>query len=132
MKHEQFIEILENDPGNPVFLEYAESLRSEGRLTEALIVCLSGLSKNFSLHRGRLLLARLFFEQGFYPFAAREISYLARYFPSNTAIQKLHQKLSFAALAADDGSDSVQPQTDIVAEADFDVEDIEGLDEESN
>ena len=62
-------QVLSDDPGDPAFIELADHMRRNDRYEEALLTCLKGLSANPSAHRGRLLLARLFFERGFWPSA---------------------------------------------------------------
>ncbi|MCB0338182.1 MAG: hypothetical protein KDD53_01195 [Bdellovibrionales bacterium] len=85
-------ETLREDPGNPVFLEYAQTLIDSDKLDEALGVLLSGLSHNPGYHKGRALLAKLFYIQGYTPFAIRELECLLESLPENQSIKRLLQK----------------------------------------
>lgn len=131
-----YLKILEEDSGDPVFAEYAEHLRREGRPLEALNVCLKGLSGNPSCHKGRLALARVFYEQEYFPFARRELEQLAQELPENQSLKRLLEKFSIEAAAAESkkgfkGSQGGMSEDDsVVAEADFDFECLDLLDED--
>ena len=116
-------EILKNDPGNPVFADYAEELRLGGRFSEAIEVCLKGLSANPSCHRGRLILARVFFERGFVPFAAREVNILRETLPELKSVQRLYEKF-YPDVAEDEGGEAT------IAESDFEISELEMVGEE--
>lgn len=121
---EKFKEILAENPGNPLFAEYAERLRVAGDHSEAMNVCLAGLSANPACHRGRLVLARAFYDRSYLPFAVRELEYLVRELPDNESLRKLLNKLSPQGTAAPSQTGpAVAAQT--VAEAEFDFSDIE-------
>ncbi len=102
------------------FTDRAEGLRLSGKLEEALSVVLKGLSDNPDAHRGRLVLARIFYEKGYLPFAVREVEHLVRQVPSNAALKKL-----LGTLAPDRGGE-IQGSTgsveDTVAESEFDLD----------
>lgn len=122
------------DPGNSVFEEFAEFLRSTKAYSEALSVCLAGLSANPAAHRGRLILARVFYEQGFMPFAARELAVLHHELPQNRAIKKLLSELAPEYVAemqasgfqAKSGAETTVAETEL----DFDILATLGTDRE--
>lgn len=130
MKDKEFKRLLDEDPGDPVFAEYAEILRGKKQLDEALFVCLAGLSKNPSFHRGRLVLARVFYQKDYLTFAVREVEQLVSELPTNQSLRKL-----LAALSPSSGSPSVeavesepeQSDESTLAEADFDFEILEEI-----
>lgn len=103
----QYHELLESDPGNPVFAQYADELRKDGKSKEALEVCLAGLTHNPGCHRGRLVLARVFYEAGYLPFTIREVEQLHREVPNSAAVRKLLEKLSPGSVRAP-SSDSIK------------------------
>ena len=94
MSDSEFEETLSEDPGNPIFAEYAESLRVKNELDKAMHVCLRGLSVNPDFHKGRLLLARIMFLKEYTPFVIRELEHLIKVFPDNKSIKKILTKLS--------------------------------------
>ncbi|HMO01576.1 MAG TPA: hypothetical protein PKD37_05465 [Oligoflexia bacterium] len=123
--------ILATDPGNPLFTEYARILVSKGRLQDALMVCLRGLSADSANHMGRLILAKIYFELKFYPFALAELRKLKSSFPESKDVKKLCTLLSGEAmenLSGDLASDKEATASDIVAEAEFDFEQIDLID----
>ena len=67
-----------SDPGNPLFAELADMLRQKGEHLKAIEVCLSGLSSNPECAKGRLMLARIYYERSYLPFAIGELKELAR------------------------------------------------------
>jgi len=115
---------VEVDCGDPAFAELADLLRRTSRLTEALEVCLAGLSRNPGVYRGRLTLARIYVERGWHPFAVREIEVLSRELPTNEALQRLRAKL------AADGGTGGAGSTSMVAETELDLEALELLERE--
>lgn len=117
---------LNQDPGNPYFAEVAEDLRKQGQAPQAFRVCFSGLSANPHCHLGRLVLARLFYEQGSLPFALRELKTLAEELPDNKYIAKLLGKLTPGEIS----QPTEQPGESTIAEAEFDFDDIDLLEEE--
>ena len=132
--HEEIKTLLESDPGNPAFVEYAEELRRSGDLAEAMEICLAGLSANPSSLRGRLVLARVFYENGYIPFAARELAYLRRARPESESLRKLCEELGVEALqdsfAEAAQVSSSQEAAEVVAETEFDLDVLESLSEE--
>ena len=120
--NEDLKKLLEQDPGNPVYGDFADGLRRRGDLLGALQVCLSGLSSNPGHHLGRLVLARVFYDLGCMPFALRELVYLRRELPDVQSIKKLVDKLSPAGAA--DTKETSESEEAVFAEADFDFDDI--------
>jgi tetratricopeptide (TPR) repeat protein len=100
------------------FYAEAEKLRSEGKFLESLRILLEGLSTEPQNSQARLLLSRVFYEQGFIPFAIRELEELLKTFPENGSIIKLHEKLAIQRHSDADGSHST------IAEGEFEVEDL--------
>lgn len=121
-------EILKNDPGNPVFVKEAERLIKLGRFQDAQDVCFAGISANPSAHRGRLLLSRIFYERGYLPFAVRELEELSSVVKDNRFLKRILEKLAPQLQAATAGNAGGGER--VVAETDFDIGDIELLDEE--
>lgn len=99
MQHSEVETQLAQDPGNPVFAEYADQLRKEGQYSEALEVCYRGLSANPSVHRGRLVLARVYYEKLYWPFAIREVQQLQKELPHSETLKRL-----LTALAPEEGT----------------------------
>ncbi len=121
-------QILKSNPGDPVFVEYAEQLRKENKLDEALQVCFRGLNSNPSCHAGRLLLARVFYQQGHLAFAIREISELVRSSKEISSLRKLLYALSpeLGQLVAQEASVE-GPKEDTIAEAEFEFEALDEI-----
>ena len=94
MTEEEYRGILAKDAGNAVFIEYAKLLIAQDRLPAALMVCLKGLSSSPGERRGRLMLARVFYELGMLPFAAREIEALSLDLPECGSLRSLRDRLS--------------------------------------
>ncbi len=134
------LEILQNDAGNPIFVDVAESYRSNGEMREALDVCLKGLSANPSCHLGRLVLARVFYERGDLPFAAREVRELCSQLPEIESLRRLFKSLApdgqhevplSAQISSQPVPVKVEPSgNDTVAEAEFDLDEIDILEED--
>lgn len=114
-----FKRLLEEDPGNEVFSEYAEILRCQGRHYEALDVCLAGLSVNPSCHPGRLLLARIFYERGFTAFSARELKELVLALPEQKSLKRLLEEIAPELLSNASEQNNKEKE---LAEADVDVD----------
>lgn len=132
-------EVLKENPGDPAFVEYANHLLETGHDDQAMMVCLAGLSSNPGEHRGRLLLARIFFLKSFIPFAISELRILNKALPENEPIRKLLQKLSLSAegevgsaapteasrLTKDSSQEDQEAEEVTVAESDFDFDDLD-------
>jgi predicted Zn-dependent protease len=124
---DRFRALLEAEPGNPAFADYAAMLVAQERLLDAIVVCLRGLSRNPELHRGRLLLAHALFRSGFTPFAAREVQLLCERMPTNQALRDLYSKLApHAPLTAGVSEEEVAREE--VGDVEFDVDLLEELD----
>ena len=126
---ETYIERLQRDPGDECFVDYADYLRMHQRFLEAMGVCVAGLSSNPAFKRGRLVLARIFFDAGFLPFAVREVEELLHQSPENPALKRLLEVMlqdKPSEEAGDEEASAGPPADDIVAEVDFDIEDIDG------
>ena len=120
----------EADPGSASAVIYAKQLIAANKTTDAMAVLMKGLSANPNLHLGRLLLAKLYFGQGYIPFAAKEIKELCRQAQDNTALKRLLQKLEPTGTADSDvQSKKEAAKTDaVIAETDFDFGEIDLLD----
>lgn len=134
MNESEISNILAEDPGNPVFCEYAEKLRQEGKLKDALWVTLSGLSKNPANHRGRLVMARTLYQAGFIDFSVTELKVISKELPENQSVKKLIDKL-----APGEKEHVVEKQSeqashgsgeDTLAESEFDLGDLEMIEDE--
>lgn len=84
---------LASDPAHESFFAVAQSLAGEGKLLDACGVLIRALDVNPALDRGRLLLARLFFEIGAPRFAAREVYELMARNPSLKSLGRLRDAL---------------------------------------
>lgn len=145
--------LVDEDPGDGAFVELAELLFERDELDAAQRICMEGLSANPNNDSGRLLLARIFFEKRYLPFAIREVKHLSQNRPGSRALAKLLAALSPGASndagdlrvgdlakapsVAVDTSESAAPplSEETVAEAEFDFDDldlIEDEDEEEN
>jgi hypothetical protein len=102
MTHDDLVALIAKDPGNPQFVILAENFRARGQQLEAVRVLMAGLSANPTYHRGRLLLARLFYELQFVPFAIRELEELQRALPQSLSIAKLLNKFGVLAPRSQD------------------------------
>ncbi|NLF25472.1 MAG: hypothetical protein GX589_07420 [Deltaproteobacteria bacterium] len=122
--YERLKSVLEEDPGNSVFIEYAKCLIEERSFESALMVCLRGLSSNPSAHAGRLLLARVFYELGLVPFAVREVEELCRELPHNLKLQRVLEALTLNPAISRDSASSSQPDQTL-AELEVSFDDLE-------
>lgn len=77
------------NPGDPIFAEYAECLRQVKRYSVAISVCLKGLTLNPTCDRGRLVLSRIYYDCGYRQFAINELSFLYQKYPENLYIERL-------------------------------------------
>ncbi|WKZ57933.1 MAG: hypothetical protein QY326_04500 [Bdellovibrionota bacterium] len=129
----EYTEILASDPGDEVFVDYGDYLRRTGRLNDALLITLRGLSHTPDNSRGRLLLARLYFELGFTPFAVREIRELQAEYPQRKFLRQLLLKLAPDEKLKEVSDSPVQPEpaskssSETFAEGEFDFEALEDL-----
>jgi hypothetical protein len=130
-KEDKIKEKLLEDPGNPVFAEFAEYLRRKRLMTEAMGICLSGLSANPSCHPGRLVLARIYYSLSYMPFASRELEALLTVFPEDQSLRRLVLALNptFTEIRPDDRQLSLGGAETLIAETAFDMGDLDLLDE---
>ena len=130
-KEEAIKEKLLQDPGNPVFAEFAEYLRRKRQITEALSVCLGGLSANPSCHSGRLVLARIYYSLSYIPFASRELETLLTNFPEDQSLRRLVLALNptYAEIKSGQNGVSIGMGETLIAETAFDMGDLDLLDE---
>jgi lipopolysaccharide biosynthesis regulator YciM len=82
------------DPGDPRFADLADMYRRRGDYQGAFDLCFNGLTANPSSVRGRVVLARLFYERHQFPFAVRELRELVKLIPDNMFLSKLLENLS--------------------------------------
>lgn len=119
--------LVEADPSDPRYVDYARELLTQGDSREAMVTCLRGLCGDPSSLKGRLTLAESFFIQGFVPFAVRELEELARLAPENETITKLRMKLDPRFAPDNQSLSATPPAAEEVAEEDFSIEDLESL-----
>ena len=136
---QEYRKMLAVDPGRAEFADYAKMLIEAGRSKEALIVCLSGLSISEEGSVGRLMLARVYYELGYYPFAIKELAEISHKFPENKQLRDLLDKLqgkSKVATAnatlkdAQKDESLVRADSETVAQAELSWEQIEVLESE--
>jgi hypothetical protein len=84
---------LKQDPGDPTFADLAQSLRKRKKFEEARSICYRGLSSNPAAHRGRLVLAWIYYDEEYFPFAIREVLALRSTFPESDVVRKLLKAL---------------------------------------
>jgi len=155
MGDDKYEDKLAADPGDPLFVDYALICIERNEVGKALEVCLSGLSRNPGLHRGRLALAKVFYLSGHLPFAIRELKELHLALPNNRSIIKLLEKfgvlgeesLGFDKTQKEQGNlkaqrssasmepsetpgDETAPVDETVAEVEFDFDALQMLKEE--
>jgi len=130
MNKQELEALLGQDPGNGVFADYAELLRSEGQIDLAMDSCLRGLSINPGIHKGRLTLARLYYEKGFLPFAIRELELLRAALPDNRSISKLLEKFQPGSTQSNLVPHQSAESSSTIAESEFEVGDLDLLDED--
>lgn len=128
----QWKESLQEDAGSPVFVELAESLREEGKVLEALEVCLKGLSVNESNDLGRLLLAKLYYELEAPPFALKELKELNQRGVGGDSLRKLISAIGGEAVFNENVEETTQANVETVAEAEFEFDDLDFSDEDSD
>ena len=124
--------LLNEDPGNPAFVECAERYRALGDYANAFERCFAGLSANPSNHQGRLLLARLFYEKGYIAFAVRELELLAKHLPDNNTVKRLLEKLApgSSQQLGETTKEKSGKADDTVAEAEFDFDTLEKIEDD--
>jgi predicted Zn-dependent protease len=126
VREDETKELLEREPGNPVFAELAAYLISQELLGEAILTCMRGLSVNPDCHKGRLILAHALFRSGFTPFAAKELQLLCKAFPDHKYLKNLLSRLDPTA-AVDGPSGTTDSRGREVADIEFDVDALSDL-----
>ena len=140
-KINEYKEILEKNPGDIIFADFAHILRINNKQYHALDVLLKGLSANPHYHRGRLVLAQLFFDMGHTSFAVRELRELCIAMTDNKYVRKLLEKLDphnvEKFLKKEQNKDELESEStnksgevDIHAEVEFDSDDLDLFDDE--
>ncbi len=129
MNEDEILNILNNDPGNSVFSDFAEALHLQGSSETAIIVCLKGLTANPSSHKGRLLLAKIYYDLKCKPFCIDQLKILIKNLPANKSLQNLLQRLDPQEFNSTTINLSSEVKT--FAEAEFDFGEIELIEEEN-
>ncbi len=80
---------LQHDLQNESFADCADNLRIAKNYSEAIRVCLEGLSSNPEFDRGRLVLARIYYDCGYIDFSLRELAYIYQKCPDNIYVKRL-------------------------------------------
>jgi predicted Zn-dependent protease len=127
---ESWAQELQENPGSLVFINYGEYLRKQGRLSDALLVCLRGLDANPNADKGRLLLARTYYELGCTAFAVRELTELLRTQSQNEILLRLVKKLApdFVPGLQQERPESTATLTEeLLAESEFDFDSLQSL-----
>lgn len=140
MDRSELEQTVKDDAGDPAFAELAELMILSGDLQEALQVCIKGLSIAPDVHKGRLMLARVFFELEALPFAAREVKVLLDEFPDNKFLRRLYEKLCPDMAGVSDSREEYETTDDseevivddTVAEAEFDFDSLDLLEGEDD
>ena len=132
---------LASDPGDPVFVLVAKALIEQGETFQSYEILLAGLSHNPDCHEGRLVLAKLYFEQDFLPFCVKELRYIAEKLPNNKSVRRLLDKFGSDSsnveesqekpsdLKASGSSATLSSSEETVAEMELGFDDIDLLDE---
>lgn len=127
MNEDEVLTILSQDPGNSIFADYADILHRDGRSESGIMISLRGISANPSCYKGRLILSKIFFDLGFTPFCIEQLLILRRALPENKSLVKLLERL---APDIEMSKETDRPE-ETYAEAEFDFEDIELIDQEN-
>jgi hypothetical protein len=119
-------------------LNAALAEKERGNLGASFELLLQFLRLNPMDPRGRLLLAELFYRGGSPELAVEEVSKLSRRIPQSESLSRLHEALDPLSqrgeqLSRDDSVDHDQgpEEKGVVAEVEFDLDDIELLEEGS-
>lgn len=118
---------LQDNPGSLVFIDYGEALRKEGRHSDALLMCLRGLTANPNADKGRLLLARTYYEIGCTTFAVRELQELLRHCPENEILQRLARKLAPDLDWQGFSEETAETPEQLLAESEFEFSTLDNM-----
>lgn len=117
------------DPGDPAFAELADAYRRRGDYQGALDLCFNGLTANPGCLRGRVVLARLFYERLHFPLAVRELLEVLRTVPGNPYARKLLQALAPTEYLSTAGQGRISSDhsaaSEVIAEAEFDLSSLD-------
>lgn len=115
------------DPGDPVFAELADLYRRRGDYQGAFDLCFNGLTANPDCVRGRIVLARLFYERLHFSFAARELREVCQALPGNVFARKLLQAISPGDAFSPPSPTIIPPPTmgDVLAEMELDLDSLD-------
>lgn len=122
---------MNNEGSNENFQSCAEealALIHQRKFLDAEQLLLKGLSADPFNPRARILLAKVFFELGYVPFAVRELEQVYLELPDNKYVKNLLEKLAPERVTV--GAPVAKGPSDTLAEADFDIGDIEILEKE--
>lgn len=78
-RFKELTKIISDNPTAEEFLEYARSLSAQGKATEAREVLIRGLNRHQENAPARLLLAKLYYDEGLGEFCVRELVELKKY-----------------------------------------------------
>lgn len=134
---DKLTKVLCEEPGNIAFVDLAFLLSDiEERRAEAREICFRGLTQHPRNAKGRLVLARLFYLDGYYEFAVRELDELRKY-TNISSVDRLieafgpfaEQVLSNMKTGAPEGDTDRISGSEVLAEVEFDAEFDDVLDE---
>jgi len=128
---EELERLLEANPSSDKFVELAQLIaNNDERRAEARELCFRGLSANPNDKVARLLLAKLFYLDNMFEFAARELSEL-RGTPNAPSVEKLISEFSLAGAKylGETPRNAPSAQEAVVAEFDIDADFLEAIDE---
>jgi len=119
-------EALKGDPTDPRFTILIKNYTQKGRYVDALLVALGGLSYCPDNYLARVLLARIFFELGFVPFALRELQVLRECVQDASTLDKLIDKIS--PIIKNSKEVQIEDEEErTIADQEFEVEELELL-----
>ena len=128
-----------SDPGAAEFVELAQMLSEDEKTRlEAREVCIRGLGSDPKNLKGRLLLARLYYQEKLYEFCVRELVELNRQSDLGSVSRLLDAFGGFAAVyrqgfenteSSDAGAGSNTEDDDVVAEIDLEADFVDVFDE---
>ena len=129
---EELEKAVRSDPGAEQFVELARLIgEDDARRIEARELCFRGLSANPHNKLARLVLARLFYLDNMFEFAARELSELQGT-PNAPSLEKLlaEFRVAGAKYLGSEPSKAPAPEPEaVVAEFDIDTDFLEAIDE---
>jgi predicted Zn-dependent protease len=125
---EELQEICRRDPGDPAFVEFSLLHQADGRLAEALLICVQGVGASPDSLCGRALLSELLFRAGSPSLAARELRELQQLAPNNEVVPRILAKLGVEVeLLSPLASAPTEGDEAEIAEVELDTDDLEKL-----